>query len=447
MVELRNLKGTVDKGNEQSLIQNHLLLLIKEEFERFGFNPLETPILEFNDILSSKYAGGEEILKEIYTLKDNGERDLALRYDLTVPLCKYIGMNERNLKFPFKRYEIGRVFRDGPVKLGRLREFYQCDADIIGSDKLIYDAECLAIISNVLKKLGKDFYIEINNRKFLTGVLKQSGIQDDDLASSIILSIDKLNKIGFKGVKKELIEKGIEKSAIESVFNVISVEKGSKNNNELIDFYEKRLSNELALEGIKEIKTILRYCDKMGISKNINFRPELARGLSIYTGPVFEAFFSDSQIKSSIAGGGRYDKIIGNFLEKDREIPAVGFSFGLEPLISDIMLVPESYPNIERKKTTVDVMLIPIKIELEELIPLITNLRNDGINCEMYLKKKGIKSGLGLVNFLEIPISVIVGKKELESGTIVIKDMKNEQQYSVEISKAVLKIDMILKKK
>ena len=313
MVELRNLKGTVDKGNEQSLIQNYLLSIIKEEFERFGFNPLETPILEFNDILSSKYAGGEEILKEMYTLKDNGERDLALRYDLTVPLCKYIGMNERNIKFPYKRYEIGRVFRDGPIKLGRLREFFQCDADIIGSDNLIYDAECLAIIFNVLKKLGKDFYIEINNRKFLTGVLKQSGIQDDDLASSIILSIDKLNKIGFESVKKELIEKGIGGSAIEAVFNIISAEKGSKSNSELIEFYEERLSGELALEGIEEIKTILKYCDKMGISQKIKFRPELARGLSIYTGPVFEAFFSDSQIKSSIAAGGRYDKIIGNF--------------------------------------------------------------------------------------------------------------------------------------
>ncbi|MCP4762999.1 MAG: histidine--tRNA ligase [archaeon] len=448
MVELRNLKGTIDRGNEHCLIQNYVISVIKNAFERYGFNPLETPIIEFNDILSSKYAGGTEIVKEMYTLKDNGERDLALRYDLTVPLCRYIGINERSLKFPYKRYEIGKIYRDGPIKLGRLREFYQCDCDIVGSNDILYDAECLAVVSLVLKKLGKDFKIEINNRKLLTGIINEAGIQSENLASSIILSLDKMKKIGKKGVEEELIEKGVGPSTFEPIFKKIVIDNADINTNlKLVEYYESNLSNELASEGLEEIKQLLNYCEKMGIVDNIIFRPELARGLEIYTGSVFEVFFRDSEVKSSIAGGGRYDKIIGKFLDKDKKIPAVGISFGLEPIIADIMTDPDSYPYIERKKTSVEAMIIPIKVEIDEILPFITQLRNQGVKCELYnKKKKGVKEGLGLANFLGIPITIIIGKKELESGELTIKDMENEQQFTAPIDKMALKIKQILTK-
>ncbi|MHA1727947.1 MAG: histidine--tRNA ligase [Promethearchaeota archaeon] len=444
MVKLRNLKGTDDRKIEQCLILNEILAIITNYFEKYGFNPIETPTIEFNEILSSKYAGGTEILKEMYTLTDNGKRDLALRYDLTVPLCRYIGINERELKFPFKRYEIGKIFRDGPIKLGRLREFYQCDADVVGSDELFYDAECLAIISSVLKQLGKDFFIELNNRKLLNGIIEDAGIKDKELASSIILSIDKAKKIGIKGVEKELIEKGIKPSTFESILKNIYKSAEFEDNESLLNFYKNNISNKLALEGISELITILNYCDKMGIADKVVFRPELARGLEIYTGPIFEAFFKTSRVKSSIAGGGRYDKIIGNFLNKDRAIPAVGFSFGLEPIISDILMDPQNYPKIKKRKTSVEVMIIPIKIEIIEVLPIIRKLRESGIKCDIFTKNKSIRDALGIANFFEIPVTVMIGEKELTSGNITVKDMKNEQQFSVKASEISLKIKQLL---
>lgn len=440
MVELRNLKGTKDYLVAEKLIQNKLISIIIETFQKFGFNPIETPVLEFTEILSSKYAGGAEILKEMYTLKDNGNRDLALRYDLTVPFCRFVGMNQ-DIKLPFKRFEIGKVFRDGPIKLGRLREFYQCDADVVGSKKLIYDAECLAIMSNVFSRLGKEFYIEINNRKLLFGIIKEAGIEDDELASSIILSIDKLKKIGPDGVKNELLEKGIGSSVYEGIFKNISF---NGTNNEIISKYEGILTNPLALEGIKEIKTVLNYCEKMEIAEKIIFRPELARGLEIYTGTIFEAFFKDSKINSSIAGGGRYDKIIGRFLEKDKEYPSVGFSIGIDVILSDIMEDPESYPNMKLRLTSVEAMLIPIKLEIEDVLPIITELRNSGISCDLFAKKKGVRDALGFVNFMDIPISIIVGKKELESGKLTIRDMKKEEQLTIPMKDATTEIKKIL---
>ena len=199
---LRNLKGTRDLGIKEKLIQNTLVQTFTEEFEKYGYNPLETPIIEFTEILSSKYGGGAEILKEMYTFKDNGDRNLALRYDLTVPFSRYVGMNP-SLKLPFKRYEFGKVFRDGPIKAGRFREFFQLDADLVGSESLIYDAECIAIVLGAAEKLGLDVYIELNSRKLLFGILQEIGISSESLASKVILSIDKLKKIGMNDLLKE----------------------------------------------------------------------------------------------------------------------------------------------------------------------------------------------------------------------------------------------------
>jgi histidyl-tRNA synthetase len=443
MVELRNLKGTKDINPQEKLIQNYLINIITNTFQKFGFNPLETPILEFLDILSSKYAGGAEILKEMFTLKDNGDRELALRYDLTVPFCRFVGMNP-DLKLPFKRYEIGKVFRDGPIKLGRLREFYQCDADVVGSTNLIYDAECLAIFYMIFTQLGHAFYIEFNNRKLLFGIIKEAGIDGEDLASSIILSIDKLKKIGIQGVQDELIEKGVGPSTFEPIFKNISI-KGS--NSEILEYYEKSLKNDLAIEGIREIRTVLEYCNKMGISNRIRFRPELARGLQIYTGTIFEAFLEGSEITSSVGGGGRYDKIIGRFLDSDDIVPAIGLSIGLDVILSDVLNSPEKYPQIGQKLTCTEVLLIPIKIDPDVLLPIIMDIRQNGINCELFLDpKKSIRESLGLASYFKIPITVMVGKKELDQQSVTIKDMTTEKQETVEIQDIAKKIKLILKK-
>ncbi len=436
---LRNLKGTRDLSVEEKLIQNMIVRVFSEEFEKYGYNPLETPIIEYRDILASKYAGGAEILKEMYTFRDNGNRELALRYDLTVPFSRYVGMNPE-LKLPFKRYEFGKVFRDGPIKAGRYREFFQLDADLVGSESLLYDAECIAIVLGAATRLGLDIYIELNSRKLLFGILQEIGILSDDLASKVILSIDKLKKIGMDGVQEELVEKGIGITSCQQIFEKLDV-KGS--NAKKIEFYEENLSNLLALEGLSEVKTILSYCKDMKIAGKVKFRPELARGLEIYTGPVFEAFFQESQISSAIAAGGRYDKIIGKFIDKGKEYPAVGISVGVDVILTEVLQNPEKYPLFTQKKTTIDVLLIPVKLSPENLIPIITKLRNSGINCDFSLERN-IRDSLGLASSLGIPICLIVGQRELESKVITLKDMGSGTQSQVKLSALTNSVKKIL---
>ena len=436
---LRNLKGTRDLNVKEKIIQNTIVRAFTEEFEKYGFNPLETPIMEFREILASKYAGGAEILKEMYTFQDNGNRELALRYDLTVPFSRYIGMNP-SLKLPFKRYEFGKVFRDGPIKTGRYREFFQLDADLVGSNSLIYDAECIAIVLGAADRLGLDIYVELNSRKIIFGVLRELGIESDELSSQIILSIDKLKKIGIQGVQDELIEKGIGISTCEQLFEKLNA-KGS--NPKKIQFYDNILQNPLAIEGLTEVKTILSYCNEMKIANKVRFRPELARGLEIYTGTVFEAFFKKSTITSSIAAGGRYDKIIGNFIGRDKQYPAVGISIGVDVILTEILQNPEKYPTILQRESSVEVLLIPVKIPADKLLPIITQLRDAGIKCDFSLDRN-IRESLGLASFLKIPICLIVGKQELESNLITMRNMANELQIQVEIPNLVYSVKEIL---
>ena len=436
---LRNLKGTRDLNVKEKIIQISIVRAFTEEFEKYGYNPLETPIMEFQEILASKYGGGAEILKEMYTFQDNGKRELALRYDLTVPLSRYVGMNPE-LKLPFKRYEYGKVFRDGPIKIGRYREFFQLDADLVGSDSLIYDAECIAIVLGAASRLGFDIFIELNSRKLIFGILREIGITSEDLSSKIILSIDKLKKIGMNGVQEELIEKGIGISTSEQIFEKLNV-KGS--NQKKIKYYEETLQDPIALEGLNEVKTILSYCKDMKIASKVKFRPELARGLEIYTGPVFEAFFKKSKITSSIAAGGRYDKIIGKFIGRDRKYPAVGISIGVDVILTEILQNPENYPQIKQRDTSVDVLLIPVKISIDILLPIMTKLRNAGINCDFSLDRN-IRDSLGLASSLNIPICLILGQRELDAKLITLKNMVDGTQSQIKISTLLNSVQEIL---
>ncbi len=436
---LRNLKGTRDLNIKEKLIQNSIVRVFSEEFEKYGYNPLETPIMEFKDILASKYAGGAEILKEMYTFQDNGQRELALRYDLTVPFSRYVGMTP-DLKLPFKRYEDGKVFRDGPIKIGRYREFFQLDADLVGSDSLIYDTECIAIVLGAAATLGFDIYIELNSRKLLFGILQEIGITSEDLASKVILTIDKLKKIGMNGVQEELVEKGIGITTCEQIFEKLNA-KGS--NDKKIEFLEANLTNSLALEGLSEVKTILSYCKEMKIAGKVKFRPDLARGLEIYTGPVFEAFFKKSTITSAIAAGGRYDKIIGKFIGRDKIYPAVGISIGVDVILTEILQNPEKYPQIQQKETSVDVFLIPVKISADKLIPIMTKLRKAGVKCDFSLDRN-IRDSLGLASSLGVPICLILGKRELDEKTITMKNMVDGTQSQVKLSQLLNSVQEFL---
>ncbi len=244
----------------------------------------------------------------------------------------------------------------------------------------------------------------------------------------------------MKGVQDELVERGIGITTCEQIFKNLNI-KGS--NQKKIEFLEKNLTNPLALEGLSEVKTILSYCKDMKIAGKVRFRPELARGLEIYTGPVFEAFFKKSTITSSIAAGGRYDKIIGKFIDRDKIYPAVGISIGVDVILTEIMQSPEKYPIISKKETSVEVLLVPVKIPGESLIPIITKLRKAGINCDFSLDRN-IRDSLGLASSLNIPICLILGKRELDEKMVTLKNMIDGSQSQVPVSNLLNSVQEIL---
>src|SRR3989338_1336923 len=252
-MKLQNPRGMRDLNPEESIFRNQIIGIIKETFESYGFSPLETPLIERFDVLSAKYAGGDEILKETFKLKDQGKRELGLRYDLTVPMCRFVGMNP-NVKLPFKRYQIGEVFRDGPVEKARYRQFTQCDVDAVGISSMAADAEIIMLASRAFKKLGFEPIIRINNRKLLNDLLENAGVNKEKL-ETVILSIDKLEKFGLETVKKELKEKKTDSKTISSIAKITGI-KGS--NNEKISNIKKIVKNSKGLNEIEELFSLLK---------------------------------------------------------------------------------------------------------------------------------------------------------------------------------------------
>jgi len=412
-MKLRLPKGTKDYLPEQQIIRERVKNTLKDVFERYGYAPLETPILEMQDILASKYAGGAEILKEMFTLTDQGNRELALRYDLTIPFARMIGMNPE-IRMPFKRYEIGRVFRDGPIKLGRYRSFTQCDVDIVGTNEMIAEAELLALAQDAFQTLKLDIRIEVNNRKILNGVLRAANIPDK-LATTTILSIDKLKKIGRSGVEEELTKKGVNKNSFGTLFRLLDT-----------DF--KTLKEEIDT-GIDEIEQLLRYLDAFNVQ--IDFIPSLARGLEIYTGTIFEVFLKSDAFTSALAAGGRYDTIIGKFLHSDKHYPAVGISFGLDA-ICDVA-------NLEGtavQRSIIDAYIIPIKTK-NECIGIMQDLRAAGINTDMDQLGKSISKNLDYANKATIPYTIIIGKQELDQNKVKLKNMRTGEENICTVKQAV----------
>ena len=406
-MKLQLPKGTRDLKPEEAIVRNKIVSALKEVFELYGYNPLETPAFERFDILSSKYAGGSEILKETFKFRDQGKRDLALRYDLTVPMCRFVGMNP-NVKLPFKRYQIGEVFRDGPVEKARYRQFTQCDVDIVGIKGMTADAEIIALTSRAFKKLGFEPLIKINNRKLLNELLENAGIGKEKLEAAI-LSIDKLEKFGLETVKKELKGKKISNKTISNIIKTVSI-KGR--NKEKISNIKKIIKNS---EGLKEIEELFSL---LGILKvNAELDVSLARGLAYYTGTVVEVFLKNSPVKSAVCAGGRYDNMIAEFLGKG-EFPAVGISFGLERIY-------DAYAgkNEDGQKTTAKLYIIPINT-LNDSLKIAEELRNEDVKVDIDLTGKGPSKNLQYANSLGIPYVLFVGKDELRQNKVKLKDMK-----------------------
>ncbi len=444
-MEIDTPKGAKDLPPELKIPRQEILTKLVKIFETFGFSPLDTPIIERFDVLSAKYAGGAEILKETFKLTDQGNRELALRYDLTVPLSRFLAMNP-NLRLPFKRYQIGEVFRDGPIKAGRMRQFTQSDVDIVGSKSMLADSECIKITQAFFREINVDVIIEINNRKVLDGVL--AGLQvPEDKFIDVILAIDKLKKVEIKEIEKELQQKDIKGKLVDELLKIFST-KGT--NAEKVEKLRKIIKTVAGIEGLDEVEQLLDYVEdnkgndkikdsnnKNKDSANVEFSISLARGLAYYTGTVFEVFLSEKERKkinftSSLAAGGRYDKMIGSFIGNNKEYPAVGISFGIEP-ITEVLKQKKAEKETEIKKTVTQIYIIPIKT-VKESLKIIAQLRDSGINTDMDLNERGISKNLDYASALNIPFVLFVGQKELAEKKVKLRDMKtgNEELLSVD---------------
>jgi len=350
-------KGFRDFLPSQKVMRQQVIDTIRNIFEVFGFEPLETPALEYASVLEGKY--GEEGEKLIYKFEDRGGRQVALRYDLTIPLSRVIAMYP-TLPKPFKCYQISPVWRADKPQRGRFREFWQCDADIVGSESMCADAEVIATIYYILKGLHfKQFKIRINNRKILNGIAQTSGIEGDTIPL-LLRIIDKLEQKGMQGIKDEMREKGFKKEYVKKILELYQL-----NNGNIIDLFTLKnrfADSKLVLEGIKELEEIFSYLSSQGVdSQCYCFDLSLARGLDYYTGPVFETTVDEPKI-GSITGGGRYDTLIGMF--SDADLPATGSSFGLERIIT----VMEEL-NIAPSLSTITEVLVTVfspEMQIEE---------------------------------------------------------------------------------
>lgn len=397
-------KGVKDYSPKEQFLREKLLDTATKIYRKYGFNPLQTPIIEREETLTNKYAGGEEILKEIYTLKDQGKRKLALRYDLTVPLARYVKQNPE-MKLPFKRYQFGPVFRDGPIKKGRFREFIQCDADVVGNKELWAEAELLKMMGEIFSSLNLKIVIKYNNILLLKTILKKQNVKD---LTSTILTLDKLEKIGEKGVIKELKQK----KEVNSEEILKAVRNARKEN----------------CEGLAELEEFESYLKQFGVT-NAKFDPTLARGLAYYTGTVYEAFLVDSDFTSSVAAGGRYDNMLGKLAGKDYS--AVGITFGVDATLDAIQ---EKLVN----EVLIDVCIISINKSAES-IALANNLREQGIKTELMINKN-IKKALNFANHYNINYCVLVGEEEVSSKKYTLRNMLDGKEYKLSIKDIINKI-------
>jgi len=432
-MDLAPVRGSRDFLVEEKLLRDWAISRLKTVFESFGFNPIETPAIENWEVLSSKYAGGAEILKETYKLTDQGKRELGLRYDQTVPTCRVLASNPR-LAMPFKRYSIAPVWRDGPIKLGRYREFYQCDIDIFGVSSQAAEAEIVAVLKAGFDSLGIECKLKINNRKVLDGLLETCGVSAEQ-ATPVILSIDKLEKIGAKEVQKEMEEKGVSASSAKNVLELFE-ELDKLGNDKLMAKLEKTLKSGVGAEGLAELKQLVGYVKLYGINDDFyEIKTSLARGLSYYSSTVIEGYVPGSIIKSSICGGGRYDEMVGRFSGKDK-VPATGVAFGFESICELLKEKVSKGEKIEGiRKTAVEVFVIPIK-DQPFAFEVAQELRRQGVNVAIDLLGRNITKNLDYCGKQGIPFAAIIGDKEAAEKKINLRNLVSGEEALVSVKDA-----------
>lgn len=425
--EPRTLAGFMELLPEDQILFEQMKQKIEQTYQRFGFLPLDTPIIELSEVLLAK-AGGETE-KQIYRF-EKGETDLSLRFDLTVPLAKYVAKNYGNLSFPFRRYQIGKVYRGERTQKGRFREFYQCDIDIIGDENLstMNDAELPSVIYNVFTELGfHDFTICVNNRKILNGFFES--LNQKEKATEILRIIDKIEKIGKEAVIEELAKLEVEDSTIKKIMNFIEIQ--GSNMEKIQQLEALHIENEVFNEGLQELTQTVTYMGAFGVPED-NFKIDLtiARGLDYYTGTVYETFLNDHREVGSICSGGRYENLAEYYT--DKKLPGVGISIGLTRLfyvLNELGLIQAE------KKSVADVLVIPMVEDLQKPIEIATKLRQNGINTEIYLNDKKLKAKMKYADKLKIPYVIVVGEDEIETGIVKVKNMETGKEEELDLSK------------
>ena len=421
--EPRTLSGFMELLPNEQILFNQMKEQIENTYKKFGFLPLDTPVIELSEVLLAK-AGGETE-KQIYRF-NKGDNDLSLRFDLTVPLSKYVAKNYGNLSFPFRRYQIGKVYRGERTQKGRFREFYQCDIDIIGDGELdlINDAELPSVIYTIFKNLGfNDFTIRVNNRKILNGLFESLGQKEKSV--DVLRIIDKIDKIGKEAVIEELSKLGVSEIAINKIIDFIEIDGTS--NEKIQKLKELQIENENFEKGVKELEYVIKNMRIFGIPDE-NFKVDLtiARGLDYYTGTVYETFLNDYRELGSVCSGGRYENLAEYYT--DKKLPGVGVSIGLTRLfykLNELNLIKAD------KKSIADVLIIPMVDDLSIPITLATKLRNNGVKTEIYLNNKKLKAKFKYADKLEIPYVIIIGEDEIEQNKFKLKDMKTGEEKEV----------------
>ena len=428
-VEPRTLPGFMELLPNDQIKFNSLVDKIRKSYEKFGFLPLDTPIIEMADVLLAK-AGGETE-KQIYRF-NKGETDLALRFDLTVPLAKYVCEYNNDISFPFKRYQIGKVYRGERPQKGRYREFYQCDIDIIGDGELsiINDAEMPSVIYTTIKEFGFDnFTIRINNRKLLNGLFAELSLEEQSV--EIMRIIDKLEKIGKDNVVKCLQDLNVADEKIEKILNFIEID--GETDEKLQKLENLNFTNELFLQGLTELKEVVKYVRLFGVP-DTNFKVDLtiARGLDYYTGTVYETFLDDYRELGSVCSGGRYDNLAEFYT--DKKMPGVGVSIGLTRLFSKL-----SELNIlkEKDESISKILVVSMSEDISRALEVATKIREEGINTDVYLENKKIKAKFKYADKLKIPYVAVIGEEEEKNGTVSLKNMETGEQEEMSIEKMI----------
>ncbi len=411
-----------------------MMEILRTTYSLYGFTPLDTPVIEAADVLLAK--GGGETEKQIYRFT-KGDSDLALRFDLTVPLAKYVALHYGELAFPFRRYQIGKVYRGERAQRGRFREFYQADIDIIGDGKLdlVNEAEIPSIIYRTFTQLGLHrFQIRVNNRKILNGFYAMQGLSDQ--AAEVMRTVDKIDKIGPEKVRACLVEDvGVPGEAADEILNFIAI-KGT-NDQVLAALEGYRGRNEVFDAGVDELATVVKYLGDFGVPQE-NFAVDLtiARGLDYYTGTVYETTMLDHPEIGSICSGGRYDNLAEYYT--DKQLPGVGISIGLTRLF--YVLGEQGYLNPDLSTAPADVLILPMTDDLSPAISFATLLRSAGVRAQLYAEQKKFKAKMTYADKLAIPYVVFLGEDEIAKGVVSCKDMTTGVQNSLTPQEALAAI-------